>query len=227
MYKGTFKPLYPQHMEEPPEEERLQESKEEPDCKEVELHYRAKLEALAQEAEALRLRVKELQVEKEELLKERERLLNNLSEREGEEKMIEAIGKSLKELFKNAETKLREEVLESAVELLKKLLLTDLLPKEEVLVRALSKVFERGIELRGQVNLYLSPRDFQRLGAYVESLKNKLGDNLNLKVLTKEELMEGEFVMETPKLWIERRYEHILQDLREEMKNGGSLQDIS
>lgn len=227
MYKGTFKPLYPQHMEEAPKEEKLQEIKREPDCKEVELHYQERLEALAKELEGLRLREKELQEEKEELLKERERLLKELSERDREERTIEAIGISLKGLFEDTKAKLREDIVSTALELSKRLLLTDHLPKEGVLIRALSKVFERGIELRGQVNLYLSPADFQKLGAYLENLKNKLGDNFNLNLLTKEELMEGEFLMETPKLWIERRYEDILQDIWGEMKDGGNLQDIS
>ena len=45
--------------------------------------------------------------------------------------------------------------------------------------------------------------------------------------MVREELNEGEFIIETQKLWIERRYEDLLQDIIEDMRDERGLQGLS
>ncbi len=80
------------------------------------------------------------------------------------------------------------------------------------MIRLLSKVLESGVELKGQVVIYLSPKGFQRMALYLEDLKQRLGDGVQLTLTVKEELKEGELLIETQKLWIERRYKEIMAD---------------
>lgn len=94
-------------------------------------------------------------------------------------------------------------------------------------MRALSKVFESGIDLKGQINLYLNPKDFQRINPYLEKLKERTEGLFYINPVVREELNEGEFLIETQKLWIERKYEDLLQDLIEDMRDERDIQGLS
>ncbi|RME08914.1 MAG: hypothetical protein D6804_06690, partial [Aquificota bacterium] len=157
------------------------------------------------------------------VLEERDMALKELEEKRAVEKILENLSERLIEAFKNIRVNMKEEVIELVSKLLRELLVTDLIPKEYVILRALSKVLESGVELKGQVVLYLNPKDFHRISYHLESLKERLGDGVQISPVVKGELKEGEFLIETPKLWIERRYDEVLQDLLEDMRNEGSV----
>lgn len=229
MSKKEFRPIYHLHASDISKEmvsETLKEE-EKPDCENLEAFYKAQIEQLTKEIGGLKAKVEGLEAEKRKLKEEKEALLKSLEEKSRLENMLNDLYRKLTELLKVAESRVREEALNMIVEILKKLLIVDYLPKEEALKKALSEVLNSGIELRGQVNLYLNPEDFKRMGPYLEKLKEAMGNGFSLNTLVKGELMSGEFLLETPKLWIERRYELVLEDLLEDLRDGGELQDLS
>ena len=77
------------------------------------------------------------------------------------------------------------------------------------------------------INLYLNPKDFQRINPYLEKLKERTEGLFYINPVVREELNEGEFLIETQKLWIERKYEDLLQDLIEDMRDERDIQGLS
>ncbi len=217
MYKEEFKLLYHTIEEEKVKEEA--EGQKQPCKEESKDHiYKEEIERLENELENLKLTISRLEEERLSLLKEKKALAKALEERESLEKLIERLAAGIKEVIREGRAKIKDDVLELTVGILKKLLLTDILPKEEAILRALSKVIESGIDLKGQVNLYLNPKDLQKIGPYLEKLRKEVEDLLSLNAVAKEDIGEGEFLIETQKLWIERRYEDILQDILEDLR---------
>ncbi|WPM33028.1 FliH/SctL family protein [Hydrogenobacter sp. T-2] len=228
MSKEEFKPLHYLHnMQTESEQETTQHRETEKDmkdpCEELQSKCQEEREKLEEEIKSLRSQLESLDRERAKLLEERETLLRDLDEKRAVEKLIETLSERLMETFKEVKTDIREEVIELTLGLVKRLILTDLMPKEDLVLRVLSKVLESGVELKGQVVIYLSPKDFQRISPYLEDLKQRLGDGVQLSLTVKEELKEGELLIETPKLWLERRYEDIIADLLEDLKNGGTI----
>ncbi len=229
---SEFKPLHHLHDLKPKESERtlkaedVQEEKHNP-CEELELRWQADMEKLKDELRALKFQLESLEKEKAKVVEERDRLLRELEDRRAVEELLERLHEKLAEALKTVRVSMEESTIELVKDLLKKILLSQVLPKEDLILRLLSKVLETGIELKGQINLYLNPYDSQRLSPYMERLKEKMGSAVELNILIREDLKEGEFLLETPKLWIERHYENIIQDLLENMKDEGSVQGIS
>lgn len=229
---SEFKPLHHLHDLEPKESERtlkaegVQEERDNP-CEELELRWQADMEKLKDELRALKFQLESLEKEKAKAVEERDRLLRELEDRRAVEELLERLHEKLAEALKTVRVSMEESTIELVKDLLKKILLSQVLPKEDLILRLLSKVLETGIELRGQINLYLNPYDSQRLSPYMERLKEKMGSAVVLNILVREDLKEGEFLLETPKLWIERCYENIIQDLLENMKDEGGVQGIS
>lgn len=107
-------------------------------------------------------------------------------------------------------------------------MLADVLPREEALMRALSKVFESSIDLKGQINLYLNAKDFESINPYLEKLKEKTEGLFYINTVVREDLNEGEFLIETQKLWIERSMRTYCKILwRIWGENEGDLQGLS
>lgn len=228
MYKDEFKPFHYLHdiqTESKQEATRYKEAEEDikNPCEELQLKCQEEKERLEREITNLRSQLESLDKERVKLLEERESLLRDLEEKSAVEKLIETLSERFMETFKELKTNIRKEVIELSLELVKRLILTDLIPKEDLLIRLLSKVLESGVELKGQVVIYLSPKDFQRISPYLEDLKQRLGDGVQLTLTVKEELKEGELLIETQKLWIERRYEEIMADLLEDLEDERSV----
>lgn len=223
---SDFKLLYHTYPAEERREERVQEDKENYPCQELEQGYMVQILELKRQIEELKLRVEGLEKEKEELLKDKEDLNLRLMKREEEDQLLKSISDNLMQALKEALLHLRQETIKLAVDLTKRLLLIQDIPKEHVTLQALSKVFDAGIELKGQINLYLNPQDFQRLVPYLERLKENMSESLQINPMIKRDLKEGEFLVETPKIWIERRYEDILQDLLDDYRNEGNIQSL-
>lgn len=231
MSKAEFKPLHHLHDVEPKEEVGIPQVTEDPGnvqspCEEAELRWQAQVKKLKEELEILKFQLENLEKEKVKVIEERDSVLRELEERKVVEKILENLSEMLLESFKKIRMSMEERVIDLVSKLLKELLATDLIPKEDVLLKLLSKVLESGVELKGQVVFYLNPKDFYRLSSYLETLKEKVGDGVQLSFIVKGELKEGELLIETPKLWIERRYDDILQDLLEDIRNEGSVQNI-
>ncbi|MCY0866054.1 MAG: FliH/SctL family protein [Aquificaceae bacterium] len=160
-------------------------------------------------------------------MEEKSNLLKKLEDKERLDNFMENILNNMLEMLSKEKENAKNEAINFAINILKRLLLADVLPKEEALVRALSKVFESGIDLKGEINLYLNPTDFQRINPYLEKLKERAEGFFSINPMVREELNEGEFIIETQKLWIERRYEDLLQDIIEDMRDERGLQGLS
>lgn len=226
MSKEKFRLLFHPPIEEDKDHKKDVE-REVKSCEGIELKYKVEVERLEEEIKKLKLIIRELEDEKNRLLEDKKKLLEELEEKNSLEKLVNYLSKKIVETIEKAKFSVKKEVIDLIKDLTKRILLSDYLPKEEMLIRALSMVFESGIDLKGQVNLYLNPKDFQRIGPYLEKLKEQTGELLYLNPLVKSELSEGEFLLETQRIWIERRYEDLLQDLLNDMRDERGLQDIS
>ncbi len=217
MYKGEFKPLFHEHdkVENPQEEKQNIQNP----CEEIELKYRYEMENFVEKINQLKTKIESLEKEKEGILKENVKLAEGLERREKAEVLIDKISNKLLEVFADTKIELKKEFVNIILDVLKRILIADILPKEEALTKALSFVFESGIELKGEINLYVNPEDFQLVEEYVK----KLSSPLQLNLLTKRELERGEFVIETQKLWIERRYEDLLLDILGDIRDERGL----
>lgn len=221
MYKEEFKPLFHQHDLKNEEIEKVEKGID--PCKEVELRYKHELEELIENNNKLKAAVESLEREKKQLLEDKDRLIAEIDRKDKMENLINNLSNSLIETIMEEKIKLKKEIIDIIVDALKRILMTDSLPKEEALINALSKVFESGIELKGEINLYLNPEDLSLIGDYLERLKGQISSATNLNTIINKDLKEGEFIIETQKLWIERRYEDLILDVIEDIKNERGL----
>lgn len=228
MSKGKFKPLHylhdieTEHKQQTTQHRETKKDMKDP-CEGLQSQWQEEREKLEEEIKSLRSQLENLDRERAKLLEEREAVLRDLDEKKAVEKLIETLSERLIEALKEVKTSIREEVTELALMLVKSLILTDHIPKEDLVLRLLSKVLEFGVELKGQVVIYLNPKDFHRISPYTGNLKERLGGGVQLSLVVKGDLREGEILIETPKLWIERRYEDIIEDLLENLENEGSI----
>lgn len=230
MYKEEFKLLYhPNYIDSVEEEKhpKKEVEKEINPCEDVESNYKAEIEKLSEEIYRLNLAISSLEEERRKLIEEKSNLLKKLEDKERLDNFMENILNNMLEMLSKEKENAKNEAINFAINILKRLLLADVLPKEEALVRALSKIFESGIDLKGEINLYLNPTDFQRINPYLEKLKERAEGFFSINPMVREELNEGEFIIETQKLWIERRYEDLLQDIIEDMRDERGLQGLS
>ena len=215
MYEEGFRPIFSQHGF---KHYKTDESEEEVEkhtnpCKEIELRYKHELEELVKNNEELKLMVDRLEEENKKLLEDIDKLIAEINKKNSIESFVANISKDLTKVLMETKAKLKEELINMAIDVLKKILMVDFLPKEEALIKALSEVFESGMGLKGEVNLYLNPRDFAIIENYLERLKGQISTALRLNPMIDKDLKEGEFLIETQKLWIERRYEDLILDI--------------
>lgn len=215
MYEEGFRPIFSQHgfkhYKTDGSEEQVE--KHTNPCEEIELRYKHELEELVKNNEELKLIVDRLEKENKKLLEDIDKLIAEINNKNSIESFLANISKDLTEVLTETKAKLKEELINMVIDVLKKILMVDFLPKEEALIKALSEVFESGMELKGEVNLYLNPRDFAIIENYLERLKGQISTALSLNPMIDKDLKEGEFLIETQKLWIERRYEDLILDI--------------
>ncbi|RMH80419.1 MAG: hypothetical protein D6674_04120 [Acidobacteria bacterium] len=228
MYKGEFKPLHKLHdvQETPKEEGGEKPDKGEKPCEEIEKIYIKELDRLQLEISDLRSSMQKLQEERERLKEERERLLKEKEESSRIEALVRDLADKLLSIFEEHRLRIKEEAVDLSVELLKRLFLTEALPKEEGLIKAISKVFDSGIFLKGQLALHLNPDDLKRMEPILSAMFKGLGEEISLSLVPNATLQKGEFIIETPKLWIERRYEDLIEELTEDLKDERYIQGL-
>jgi flagellar assembly protein FliH len=127
---------------------------------------------------------------------------------------IESLRQALLEKFSEVEDRVRNEIKDIALNIAKRLYLTEKLPKEDVILQSLQRVLNSGISLKGQIKLRLNPHDLPAVEEFLKTLDLK---DVQLELIKDEHLDRGEFSIETADFWIERRLEDLLTDIEEEL----------
>jgi flagellar assembly protein FliH len=112
------------------------------------------------------------------------------------------------------EDKVRNEIKDIALNVAKRLYLTEKLPKEDVVLQSLQRVLNSGISLKGHIKLRLNPHDLPTVKEFLKNLNLK---DVQLELIKDEHLNRGEFSIETADFWIERKLEDLLTDIEEEL----------
>ena len=214
-----FKPIHSPALSEPVQEEKQREEstdllREVEALKDALISMEKKLQECLKTKEELRSLNSKLEEEKNSLLvknKELEDLVNDLSlSKETFEKLIQEFSHHLSKI----EERIKEELKELAIQIARKLYLTDKLPKEEVILKALEKALDNSNLIGGMVRIFLNPKDYP----FVEQLINKLEMGyVKIELIKKSDINRGDFLMETPNFWIERELDSILKEIEEEL----------
>lgn len=233
----NFRPLIvlfrgEEQKEEPAPEEPPKEDKEKEFKAQIEKLLKEKKEAedraglleeelkkLRQENEALLKEIQDLKKEIEKRDQKLDQLLEQIKSLEIKRELIDRLEGDLLKAFEEAKAELKNLFIDIAKEAIKAFLLSDAVPKEEVVTRVLSEVFEKLVDIKGTVKIALNPKDRERVEEFLKELKGKFGDKIELEVIDDESLGEGELKVETPKFVIERKNEEIYEEVfREAVK---------
>ncbi len=193
------------------EVQKLREEKERAEARASELEERLSL--LEKENRELLEEIRKL---KEELAKREERLekaLEELKAHELQKDVVGEISKRLEERLEKVKEELKGEFLELSKEMIKEFLLTDAVPKEELVTKILSDVFDRMVDLKGSVKVVLNPSDMDRVFEFIAGIREKLEGKVDIEVVGSEQLKPGELKIETTKFVIERKHEEILEEV--------------
>jgi len=125
---------------------------------------------------------------------------------------VEGLRQALLEKFSEVEDKVRNEIKDIALNIAKRLYLTEKLPKEDVILQSLQRALSSGISLKGQIKLRVNHHDLPTVEEFLKTLDLK---DVKLELIKDEHLYRGEFSMETADFWIERRLEDLLTDIEE------------
>jgi flagellar assembly protein FliH len=125
---------------------------------------------------------------------------------------VEGLCQAIMEKFSEVEDKVRNEIKDTALNIAKRLYLTEKLPKEEAVLQSLQKALNSGISLRGYIRLRVNPHDLPTVEEFLKTLNLK---DVQLELIKDSHLNGGEFSIETADFWIERRLEDLLTDIEE------------
>ncbi len=169
---------------------------------------------------------KKLTADLESLKKRISELERELYEEKLKEKIINDVCESTKEFISSKKFEISREMAEVSKIALKKLILSDYIPHEEIIGRVLTEIFDRSLELTGSLNVYVSKEDIVRVEGSINMLKSQIPE-LQINLLVDENLKEGEIKVETEKFWIERKYDDIVEDIIDEVLKGeGHTSDL-
>ncbi len=164
---------------------------------------------LTEEKNALLKEVDTLKAENEKLAKE---LRDALNERD---KLFSLI-KELENKFFNAVKEIKLNALLEMLDFIKKVLgeIVDssYFPHEETIIRAISKVFETNLDIKGSIKIKVNPNDFGLFNRFFANLSEALKKEISTEIIQDSTLSPGEFVIETPKFWIERKKDEVIED---------------
>jgi len=154
-------------------------------------------------------------VEEKNLLEAEKRALEEkIAELKALQGYVEGLRQALLEKFSEVEDKVRNEIKDTALNIAKRLYLTEKLPKEEAVLQSLQRALNSGISLKGQIKLRVNSHDLPTVEEFLKTLDLK---DVKLELIKDEHLNRGEFSMETADFWIERRLEDLLTDVEEEL----------
>ena len=179
-------------------------------------------------------KIKELNKEKEMLLQEIESLKDVISLKEKElevfkeklrntsisEKMVDELATKFSKNITNLKDSLKEDFIKISRNIIKTFILSDIIPKEDIVIKILEDVFSNVSEIKGSVKVFLSPSDIDRAYSIIGPIKEKLSEHVDIEILPDESLSEGELRVDTPKLLVERKNNEILDEIfKEVIKN--------
>jgi len=154
-------------------------------------------------------------VEEKNLLEAEKRALEEkIAELKALQGYVEGLRQALLEKFSEVEDRVRNEIKDIALNIAKRLYLTEKLPKEEAVLQSLQRALNSGISLKGQIKLRVNSHDLPTVEEFLKTLDLK---DVKLELIKDEHLNRGEFSMETADFWIERRLEDLLTDVEEEL----------
>jgi flagellar assembly protein FliH len=152
-------------------------------------------------------------VEEKNLLEAEKRALEEkITELKALQGHVEGLRQALLEKFAEVEDRVRNEIKDTALNIAKRLYLTEKLPKEDVILQSLQRALNSGISLRGRIRLRVNPHDLLTVEEFLKILDLK---DVQLELIKDSHLSRGEFSMETADFWIERRLEDLLTDIEE------------
>ena len=219
MSKG-FRPLFRKEEDTPKEEFRDETQKL--------LEEKKRLEETLSKLEA---ELRKERSQKEELLKELEQTRLILEQKEDEVKdltseltssqeklkLLEGTITGIRESLGTLKSELRGELVNLSIEVIKEFLMRDVVPKEELVVKILEQVFEGSFELKGSIKVQLNPADMDSVFEFIAGIREKLGDRVDIEVVSSDNLQPGEITIETPKFVIERKHGEILSEVMSEV----------
>jgi flagellar assembly protein FliH len=171
------------------------------------------LECKGKNQELVRLNSKLLE-EKNLLEAEKRTLEEKITELKALQGYVEGLCQALLEKLAEVEDKVRNEIKNTALNIAKRLYLTEKLPKEEVVLQSLQKALNSGISLKGRIRLRVNPHDLPTVEEFLKTLDLK---DVQLELIKDGYLSRGEFSIETADFWIERKLEDLLTDIEEEL----------
>ena len=152
-------------------------------------------------------------VEAKNLLEDEKKALGEkITELKALQGYVEGLCQALLEKLAEVEDKVRNEIKDTALNIAKRLYLTEKLPKEDVVLQSLQKALNSGISLRGRIRLRVNPHDLLTVEEFLKTLDLK---DVQLELIKDGHLSRGEFSIETADFWIERRLEDLLTDIEE------------
>ncbi|GEM_PF-2017118 len=176
-----------------------------------------RLQELEGENTGLREEIKNLRERLQEKEEELERVSKNLADRENVRRMAEELADKVTQQLRGLKDSLRNDFVHIAREVIREFLMTDVLPKEEVVTKVLEEVFTRVTDLKGSVKVYLNPQNVDGAYEFTGAFNDKISGRIEIEILTDSSLREGEVVIETPKFVIERKHDEILEEIFREV----------
>ena len=231
MYK-RFKPLFGKSQEEEDGEKFVKEA-ERLKLQEEISRLKAQKENLEAQVKSLNFKLTEAQEERKKLLQEIENLKAELSLRDrqiedlksqvenlkSEKTALENIRTQIVDSLNNCKeeifAQLKKSFLIIGKEAVKEFLLSDEIPKEDLVEKLLEEIFRSEFELKGYLKVVVNPKDRKIVEEFFG--KADLYGEIDLDIREDETLMRGEIKLETPKFLIERNHREIADTVVKEV----------
>ena len=178
---------------------------------------KAVLGSLQEEVTALRAERDTLKRSLDEKEKEISQLKEKLALLGKKDTLISEIYTKMLEGLEETRQSVKKDFLEIGKRVIKEFLMTDLVPKDEIVTRILNQVFEKSLDLKGTVKVFLSPSDVERVYNLIGELRERLSEKVDIEIEADESLQEGEVRIETPKFMIERKHDEIIEEIFREV----------
>ncbi len=176
-----------------------------------------RLDTLSRENKVLKEEISNLRITLQQKEAQIESLNDSLKTLQKEQLVAQELDKTLKESLNGVKEQLLADFASLSKEVIRGFLMTDMIPKEEVVAKVLRDVFENMVDIKGVVKVSMNPIDLEKIYEFIANLRKQFGDRLDLNVVTDEGLKEGEIRVETPKFIIERKNREMLEEVFKEV----------